>query len=107
MKKTLLLSLVVIFLVSCGGRLPSPQTAQRIMTKQFHKYGKKYKDTDFGKHPVDRVEISDVQEVQKNIAQVEGYVFLNDGPVYQVRLTLQKKPPFGWRYLAWESLGVR
>ncbi len=99
-----LLGLLVI--PSCGSRMPSPQTAHKIMAKSFSKYGKKYKTSDFGQHPVEKVEVSAIHELQKNLAEVEGLVHLDGGSTYRVRVTV-KKSPFGWKYLAWENLTGR
>ena len=110
MKKTsyLLPFVVLAFLgVGCGARLPAVQTSQKIVAKHFKKYGKKYKETDFGRYKVEKVEISGSEEIEKNLASVEGYVYLSaGGPVYRVRFTLRKKT-LGWRYIQWENLGVR
>lgn len=106
MKKAVLMLTAAFLLVSCGARLPSPQTAHRVVEKHFKKYGKKYKESDFGRHRLEKVEISSIQETQKGMSSVEAFTFLEGGSVYQVRVTLQKKP-FGWRPLAWETLGAR
>lgn len=105
MKRFLILYVVTLVLVSCGGRLPSPQRAHKVMTKSFHKYAKQYKTSDFGQHPIEKVEISDIREIQKNLAEVEGLIHLSGGPTYPVRVTFQKKP-FGWRQVSWENLGT-
>jgi hypothetical protein len=97
----LMLSLVM---VSCGGRVPTPQTAHGKVQKHFQKYGKKYKESDFGRSKVERVEIGSIKEIQKRLAEVEAYVYLADGSVYRVRVTLRKKT-FGWRVVSWETLG--
>lgn len=102
----LLVTLTAGVAVGCGSRLPSPQTAHKLVQKHFQKYGKKYKESDFGKYSLEKVEIVGVQEMQKNMANVEAYTYLGDGTVYWVGLTLQKKT-FGWRSVAWETLGVR
>lgn len=104
MKKILTSVLLLAFLVSCGGRVPSPQTAHDKTQKHFRKYGKRYKDSDFGQHKIERVEIESIQEIQKNLAQAEAYAYLADGVVYKVRLILRKKT-FGWRVVSWETLG--
>ena len=104
MKKLLSLVLVLGFLVSCGGRIPSPQTAHGKVQKYFQKYGKRYKNSDFGQHKLERVEISSVQEIQKNMAEAEAFAYLADGVVYKVRVILRKKT-FGWKVISWETLG--
>ena len=106
--KKILLSFVIIAFVNgsagCGSRTPSPQTAHNKIRKHFVKYGHKYKDSDFGKHPIDRVEIVEVREIQKNMAEADAYAYLADGTGYKARITFLKKP-FGWKVIAWENLG--
>lgn len=104
MKKLLSLLLVLGFLVSCAGRTPSPQTAHHKVQKHFQKYGKRYKDSDFGTHKLERVEISSIDEIQKKLVEVEAYAYLADGVVYKVRAILRKKT-FGWKVISWETLG--
>lgn len=104
MRKIAAVFLLALFLASCGGRTPSPQTAHAKIQKHFKKYGKRYKNSDFGQHPVDRVEIVDVREIQKNYAEVDAYAYLSGGQGYKVRITLRKKP-LGWKSVAWENLG--
>ncbi len=102
-KRILLLSLSLLFLTSCGGRLPSAQTAHTIITKHFQKYGKKYKQSDFGKYAIEKVEIVSLKELQKDLAEAEALVSLKDGPTCPVRVTIEKKS-LRWRYQAWEML---
>lgn len=90
--------------MACGGRAPSPQTAHGKVEKHFRKYGKKYKDSDFGKHKLDRIEISSIREIQKNMAEVEAFAYLADGVVYKVRAICRKRT-FGWKVISWETLG--
>ena len=106
MKKIILVFVGLFFLTACSGRVPSPKLSHKIIQKHFVKYGKKYKESDFGKHKLDKVEIGQTQEIQKNLAEVEAYVYLKEGPVYWVGVTIQKKP-FGWKALTWETLGTR
>ncbi len=106
MKKFSALILIVLLSSSCTGRIPSPTVAHKSVTKYFQKYGKKYKESDFGKHPVQKVEIVKVEGIQKDLAQAEAYTYLQEGPVYWVRVILQKKT-FGWKSISWEKLGAR
>lgn len=106
MKKTVLILVPIVLLLSCGDRLPAPKTAHRVVAKYFHGYGKKFKESDFGRHRTEKVEIKDIREMQKGMAEVEAYLFLNEGPAYWVSVSLRKKT-FGWRAVAWEALGVR
>jgi hypothetical protein len=104
MKKPFLLLIVVAFLTACSGRVPTPQVAHAKLTKHFHKYGKKYKDSEFGRHAVGRIEIVSVHEIQKKLAEAEAYVALLDGPTYRIRAIFERKP-FGWKIISWEDLG--
>ena len=98
--------LLAALVVGCGARLPSPETSQKIIKKHFKKYGKRHKETDFGRHKMERVEVAQTEELQRDWAQAEAYAYLKEGPVYRVRVTLRKKA-FGWRYVSWENLGAR
>lgn len=108
MRRFFLLTFSCLFiLAACGGRLPSPKTSERVITKHFKKYGKKYKESDFGRYKVEKVEIDQIEEIQKNMASVEAFTYLSEGSsVYRVRVTLQRKA-LGWRYQSWENLGKR
>lgn len=103
-KKFLALFSVLIVFAACGGRVPSPQTAHGKIYRHFEKYGNKHKESDFGRHKIDRVEIVAVREIQKKIAEVDAYAHLSGGPTYKVRVTLRKKT-FGWKVMSWENLG--
>jgi hypothetical protein len=104
MTRILALLLALTLFISCGGRVPSPQTAHKKTYKHFEKYGKKHKESDFGEHRIQKVEIASVREIQKKMAEVEAYAYLADGIVYKVRVILRKKT-FGWRVISWEALG--
>ncbi len=106
MKKIMFSLILILSLAACGGQIPSAETAHGILTKNFKKYGHKYKVSDFGKYPLDHVEIIEVRGMQNNWAEVAAYTILTGGPVYKVRATLQKKP-FGWKFVSWETLGVQ
>lgn len=88
----------------CGSRTPAPTTAHNKIQKHFVKYGKKYKLSDFGQHPIERVEIFEVRELQKDMAEADAYATLAGGITYKVRATFLKKP-FGWKLVSWENLG--
>ncbi len=105
-KQVVLLFILIPFFAACSGRVPSAKTAHHVVTKNFEKYGKKYKDSDFGKHHLDKVEIVSVKEIQKNMASVEAYTYLNEGPVYWIRATVEKKA-YGWRLISWEKLAAQ
>lgn len=106
MKKFSILIFIALLSSGCTGRIPSPTAAHKSVTKYFQKYGKKYKESDFGKHPIKSVEIVKVEGIQKDLAQTEAYTYLEGGPVYWVKVILQKKT-FGWKLISWEKLGAR
>jgi hypothetical protein len=107
MKKFLSLAVALALLTSCGGRMPSAQRSQHLIEKHFKKYGRKYKDSDFGKYPVQKVEISSINELQHHLAEVEAFTILSgEGGAYKIRATLEKKT-LGWKLLSWESLASR
>ena len=84
--------------------MPSAQRSQHLIEKHFKKYGRKYKDSDFGKYPVQKVEISSISELQHHLAEVEAFTILSgEGGAYKIRATLEKKT-LGWKLLSWESL---
>ncbi len=101
-----LVALLLIALTACGGRVPSAKRSHTITQKFFEKYGKKYKESELGVSHINKVEIGDIKEMQKNLASVEAYVYQENGSVNWVRLTCQKKT-FGWKVLNWESLGKK
>ncbi len=105
-KRILPLFFLLIFVCACSGRLPSAKRSQALTAKYFEKYGQEYRDTDFGKGRIHKVEIGDVKEMQKNMASVEAYVYTDNGSVHWVRLTCLKKT-FGWKVLNWETLGTK
>lgn len=107
MKKFLSLMVALSFLTACGGRMPSAQRSQHLIEKHFKKYGRKYKDSDFGKYPVQKVEISSINELQHHLAEVEAFTILSgEGGAYKIRATLEKKT-LGWKLLSWESLASK
>ncbi len=100
-----ILGFAVASTAACSQRMPKPKTAQGVIKSYFKDYGKKYKDSDFGQHKVDDVEVNAIQELQHEMVLVIAYVSLGDGDiVYKVGATLLKKTLF-WRMLSWENLG--
>ncbi len=97
--------LFLLFLGACGGRTPSPHTAQDIVKDYFNDYGEKYKESSFGNRKVQAVEILTIEEIQKNLSYGEAIVTLDNSSVYKVRMNFIKKAPLGWRTQGWELLG--
>lgn len=104
MKKILLLAVVLSLAApACGGRLPKPKTAGNIVESYFHRYGRKFKTSDFGQHKVDEVAVLDTQEIHKHLVAVTAQVKFQNGPSQMIRCTLEKKA-LGWRFVSWEKL---
>jgi len=71
----------------------------------FNRYGRKFKETDFHKYKIDKVEILDRQELHKHYVDVTAMIFLKGGPIYKVSANLEKKT-LGWRVSSWEDLNA-
>lgn len=101
-----LIALVLVFATpACSQRLPKPKTAQGTIKSYFKGYGKDYKESDFGQHKIDDIEISSIKELQHGMVLVEAYISLGDGDVvYKVGATLLKKT-LRWKVISWENLG--
>ncbi len=97
------LVIAAVMFSACGGRMPKNKTASNVINGYFHKYGKKYKETDFGRSKIQSVDISDVQEIHKNMVAATAYVKLQDGSVWSVRCVLEKKT-LGWHFVSWEKM---
>jgi hypothetical protein len=104
MKRFLFLLLASFLLISCGGRVPSPQTAQGIMKDYFKGYGKKYPTTPFGTQPIDKIEILHTEELQKAIATSQALLTFKDGSQMKIQMNFHRKTPLGWRATGWEDL---
>ncbi|MBI1909129.1 MAG: hypothetical protein HYS22_03045 [Deltaproteobacteria bacterium] len=112
MKKNLPLIFLVCLVVIAGGatqgcvqRVPSPKRAQKMVHQFFTRYGHKYKESDFGQFKISKVEVGDIHEIQKGIAEIEAFVILNKGErVHKVNLLARKKT-IGWKVKSWEDLG--
>lgn len=92
-----------LFLASCSARLPKPKSAGNVINHHFHKYGCKFKASDFGVHKVEEVAVIDVQEIHKHLAAVTANIRLHEGPIYMVRCVLEKKAT-GWKFVSWEKI---
>ncbi len=94
--------IAVLFLCACQGRLPKPQTTEKLIYKHFKKYGKKFPNTIYGQYPVIKVEIEKQEEIRKNYAAVDAYIKLADGTLKKINATVEKRP-LGWRFVSWED----
>ena len=88
--------------IGCGARTPSQAKTANIAKRYFHKYGKKYKDTEFGQGKVSQVEVKEVRELQKNVSTSFLLVKMDTGSEIPVIMTLTRKPVTGWRTTSWE-----
>jgi len=104
MKRILFLFLIGLTMISCGGRVPSPQTAQDIMKDYFKGYGKKYPTTPFGTQSLDKIEIVSMEELQKAVATSRALLTFKDGSQMKIQMNFRHKAPMGWRATGWEDL---
>ncbi len=106
MKKSILsIFILLLGVVACSGRVPSPKTTQHLIEKHFNKYGKKYPAAiPFGGHQVTKVEILDTEEIQKRLATIKARVSLENGATTTVQINMLYKAPLGWRTQGWENL---
>ena len=103
--KKLTLALLLIFAfaqVGCGTRTPSQAKTARIAKGFFNKYGKKYKETEFGQGKVSQVEVKEVRELQKNVSTSFMLVKMDTGSEIPIIMTLIRKPISGWKTTSWE-----
>lgn len=105
MRKKLALALLLSLCLTgaaCGGRTPSNVKTAKIAKGFFNKYGKKFKDTQFGQSKVSQVEVKEVRELQKNVSTSFLLVKMADGTEIPVIMTLIRKPVSGWHTTSWE-----
>lgn len=86
---------------SCA-RQPATKRSAALIKSHFKKYAKKYPDTIYGKTPVANVEISEQNEIHKNLVAVESFITLSDGKVERIYATIERGP-FYWRFVSWEN----
>lgn len=103
MKRALPIILIAIFSITAAcARVPTAKQSSNAIEHYFKKYGKKYKTTPYGKVGVKEVQITQIREVHKKLAEVDAFMTLNDSSVSRVHVTLEKKP-LGWRFISWEN----
>lgn len=101
--KILHLTILILALSACGGRIPSEAKTARLSQKYFQSYGKKYEQSELGQNPVQSTQVQGVQELQKNLATALVDLTLQDGSRFPVLATLIRKFPLGWRLSTWEK----
>lgn len=111
MKKLVSVAIILALLISVAassgcGRQPSQKKTTAIMEKFFKKYSKKYPESILGQYHVKNVQLLHVEEIHKNLVVAYAFLELDGGMAVQTRFTIQKKPPFGWRALSWENMGL-
>lgn len=89
---------------ACAARQPSEARAERLIQRYFAHYGKKYQDTLYGTQPVTEVQVRQIAEVHKFYVLATTDLTHRGGARSQARLALEKRPPLGWRVVAWERL---
>jgi hypothetical protein len=104
MKNIKFLFPLLLFLAACGGRVPSPGTAQSIIKNHFNDYGKKYPTSVFGNRKVQKVEILSMEELQRKLATAVAQVGLDNGTQVKIQMNFLDKPPLGWRAQGWEMV---
>lgn len=102
-KYIVVLVIAAIMFSACGGRMPKNKTASNIIKGYFHKYGKKYKTTDFGGSKIESVDVAGVEEIHKHMVAATAYVKLQNGSVLSVRCVLERKT-LGWHFVSWEKM---
>lgn len=104
MKHFLLFLLLVSIFSACGGRVPSPKTAQHVSASFLKSYGNKYKSSDLGGKNLDHLAINSIQELHRHVVEVDSFVTLKDGRALRTLLTLEKDFPRGWHVTSWEKI---
>jgi hypothetical protein len=97
----------LVFLLAtaaCGGRVPSPKTAQSVSRGYFRHYGNKYESSVFGRKNVADVAINSVEEISHNAAYTDTVVMLRDGGAAHALVKMEKHFPRGWKVVSWELL---
>ena len=105
MKRALALLIVLIFVAgsSACARKPEVKVAERKIHKFFLKYGKEFKDTEYGRHPVSDVDVSTQEEIHKNLISAEAYLNLSGGDMQKISVTLERRF-IRWKFISWEKL---
>lgn len=105
MKRALVLLTALAFIAGSAAcaRKPEVKVAERKIHKFFLKYGKEYKDTEYGRHPVTDVDISTQEEIHKNLIASEAYLSLSGGDMQKISVTLERRF-IRWKIVSWEKL---
>ena len=101
---TLTLALLLAPQVAHASRIPSAKSARGMTQSFFNKYAHQYKDSVFGKNPVQKVEVNAVREISLNNAVIEAYLNLKNGDVVRILATAKKTPFIGWSIKSWETV---
>lgn len=105
MKKTptflaILITAALALAPACA-REPKAKQSSKLIQKYFNKYGKKYKETIFAAGVKD-VDVTNQDEIHKNLVAVQAFVTLKDGSVQRINATVERGP-LGWRFVSWEN----
>ncbi|MBI4238291.1 MAG: hypothetical protein HY696_07745 [Deltaproteobacteria bacterium] len=97
-----LLAVLLGATLGCSGRQPKPAVAQRIITKHFQRYAKKFPESSLGRAPVTSAEVQGIEEVHKHYLILTTALHQQDGQGMRARVALEKHVPGGWHVVAWE-----
>lgn len=105
MKKTsaflaILIAAALALAPACA-REPKAKQSSKLIQKYFNKYGKKYKETIFAAG-VKEIEVTNEEEIHKNLIAVQAFITLKDGSVQRINATVERGP-IGWRFVSWEN----
>lgn len=103
-KKYFLLSFLLAFILAFApacAREPRARQSAKIIQKYFNKYGKKYRETAFASG-VKNIDVTNQDEIHKNLVAVQAFITMNDGSVQRINATVERGP-IGWRFVSWEN----
>lgn len=86
-----------------AARMPKEKNAQRVVQNYFHRYGHKFKESEFGRNKIEYVRILDMEEIHKHLVAIEAEIKFIEGPIVNVRCNLNRKT-LGWKLVTWEKL---
>jgi hypothetical protein len=84
--------------------VPPPKTAQKVSASYFKKYGRQYKNSEFGGKNFDALVINSINELHFNTAEIDALISLKNGGAMRALLTCEREFPRGWHITSWEKL---
>lgn len=67
-------------------------------------YAKKYPESEFGKHPISKVEVQEIAQIKKGYAEAQAFFTVEEMGIYEGSFTLRREP-LGWEVKSWEIEG--